>query len=179
MRSATIEVPATWSLGYGSDLRGGTRSFCHECLYAKPLDCFTPSEHSDNGYCMYCTNCLWSVFHSTRPHLSFSKAQPDQFTYVILARTIWRVKIGRAKNPKDRLDKMQTGCPVKLELLEITADIPEEKFHENERLQQFRIQGEWYQLCDDFVEAFESIVQASAYDCNFADIDWDEYTAYC
>lgn len=174
MTNVATMAEAGWARGYGHDLSDGKRNFCHECLWVKPVSHFSRVEDSHNGYCLYCTDCLWRVFNTTRPDQCFSNAQPDQYTYVVVAPAVKMVKIGKAKNPEDRLGTMQTGSPVRLDLLEITADIPETKFHKDECLREHHSHGEWYYLSSGFVEAFEQIVACNACDCNLANIDWDD-----
>lgn len=98
-----------------------------------------------------------------------------QFTYLVLAKGVQRIKIGKARNPQTRMNNMQIGSPVNLELIEYTAGIAEHIFHADELLRCYHVRGEWYTLCYGFIEAFERIVEAVAPNCNFADLDLRDY----
>lgn len=102
-----------------------------------------------------------------------------QYTYIILAAECARVKIGKSNDPKERLADLQVGSPAILELVEFTAEMPEGLFHDNEWLQDYRFNGEWYNLTVGFIEAFEYIVENNCYDCNFGQIDLRDELEKC
>lgn len=78
----------------------------------------------------------------------------DGYLYFIADEDRTVAKIGRAKNPWSRLRDMQTGNPVKLEMVYcFRADMNAERlFHE--RYSHLRIRGEWFKYIYDF-ESFE------------------------
>lgn len=94
-------------------------------------------------------------------------------TYVIVAPEARRVKIGSSARPHQRLRELQTGSPVRLDLLEITVEIPERVFHEDPRLRAHHSHGEWYFLQDGFVAVFDTIVAERSPDCNFYDLNFN------
>lgn len=71
-------------------------------------------------------------------------------TYFILARTLGRVKIGKAFDPEKRLSDLQTGSPEELELLLALPERP--PFEESQlhyRFKNYRVIGEWFEYRDD------------------------------
>lgn len=69
------------------------------------------------------------------------------FVYAIEAATAGRVKIGRAKNPEQRVNDLQTGSA---ELLDLICVAPEcralNELEAHRFLSEYRRQGEWFDL---------------------------------
>jgi hypothetical protein len=72
------------------------------------------------------------------------------YTYFIQAANGGLVKIGKAKNPKQRLRELQTGNGEPLQLLGVTSDFTEAQLHA--LFQEHRRQGEWFDLNLDMTE---------------------------
>lgn len=145
--------------------------FCPECSTQKPLACFAKCKHderNDGSFLKhYCTECDERCF------------PPPCYTYLVRALEVPRVKIGKSFKYKKRFSELKTASPIDIELVEITTDVPEAYFHDNEWLQDYRHHGEWYDLCLGFIEAFEYIVSCTAPCCNFGQIDLrDELAKY-
>jgi hypothetical protein len=71
-------------------------------------------------------------------------------TYFILAKSLGRVKIGKALNPEKRLTDLQTGAPEELELLLCLPNRP--PFEESQlhyRFRKYRVLGEWFEYRSD------------------------------
>lgn len=98
-----------------------------------------------------------------------------QFTYLVLARRVQMVKIGKSAKPKERLLELQTGSPVNLELIEYTSQIPEEFFHNADLLKTHHSHGEWYCLNYGFIWVFETLVDLYAPHSSFATLDLRDY----
>jgi hypothetical protein len=72
------------------------------------------------------------------------------YTYFIQAANGGRVKIGKAKNPKQRLRELQTGNSEHLQLLGVTSDLSESYLHVE--FYEQRKQGEWFDVNEAMVE---------------------------
>jgi len=71
-------------------------------------------------------------------------------TYFILARTLGRVKIGKALDPEKRLTELQTGAPEELELLLCLPNKPPfEESQLHQRFKNYRVCGEWFEYRHD------------------------------
>ncbi len=80
----------------------------------------------------------------------------DTRVYFVLARRTNLVKIGVSDDPRSRLSALQTGSPIKLE---IVAEMPGDERYErvlHESFAEYRIHGEWFR----FVGRLESFVAA-------------------
>jgi hypothetical protein len=66
----------------------------------------------------------------------------EWFTYFIQAARVGHIKIGRAIDPLQRLAELQTGSPVKLELLAVLRGDHEAMLHR--KFADLRIHGEWF-----------------------------------
>lgn len=84
----------------------------------------------------------------------------DSFVYFIEAVRTDKVKIGVAKNPKDRLKALSTGSPIPLKLLGVMpGDLKLEK-EIHLRFKQCRSDGEWFFLSIDLKRfIFDSILK--------------------
>jgi hypothetical protein len=70
--------------------------------------------------------------------------------YAILAPEFKRVKIGRAKNPVERMMNMRSGCPCPVELH--SAEPSDNVFYDEAvahgKLAHARVHGEWFDATD-------------------------------
>lgn len=97
--------------------------------------------------------------YAYRPMLSFDqrfpplpkKAEPPKpnwdegvKTYLIGAEGSRLTKIGKANNPKARMESLQTGQPMTLSLLWACDGYYEGKLHR--RFKDYRVRGEWFDL---------------------------------
>lgn len=94
----------------------------------------------------------------------------EGYVYLIQAKNSNRFKIGMSENPEARLMQIQTMSPLELELIGYywsdSMYQEEQKWHT--RLQEFRVQGEWFQLSEVkgfltsvefFLKMFEQILR--------------------
>lgn len=68
-----------------------------------------------------------------------------QYVYFIRMGDDGPVKIGIAKDPQGRLRDLQVGCPFPLKLLATVSGGMEKEQRLHEELQEFRMEGEWFQ----------------------------------
>lgn len=89
---------------------------------------------------------------------------PLAFVYVMKAECgdVTYYKIGFAKNPNSRLSGVQTGCPVKVELVWATNGCRAVEKKTHYILQKFKSNGEWF--CCSLIEAQEAIGLAKGKD---------------
>lgn len=72
---------------------------------------------------------------------------PGQHLYILQAKTIGSLKIGRSDNPKKRRHQLQTGCPYTLRLILVAPDKGhlEQGVHKEMHRHQTRwAGGEWF-----------------------------------
>jgi hypothetical protein len=69
--------------------------------------------------------------------------------YFITARETGTVKIGCARDPKDRLAKLQTASPAKLVLEATIFGSHETEIQLHARFAEQRVRGEWFKLTDE------------------------------
>ena len=86
-------------------------------------------------------------------HLSCPKH--DYHTYVIEAVGLNMVKIGKAKNVTKRLKQLQTGSPLKLQVLHCFDLDCEGDLHRH--FASHRVNGEWFAKCDYIMEYLRSL----------------------
>lgn len=72
--------------------------------------------------------------------------------YFIAAEDAGTVKIGFAKQPWNRLSKMQSDCPHSLRLLAIEAGDVRHEAHLHRRFAVDRLQGEWFRLSQSILD---------------------------
>ena len=78
------------------------------------------------------------------------------FVYVIGAPGMPLVKIGKSTDPVARLGTLQTGCPMKLELVAILKpNVTEYQWHKKFRDQ--RRHGEWFFITNEMVEELHAL----------------------
>lgn len=65
------------------------------------------------------------------------------YTYFIQAENGGLIKIGKTVNPKRRLERMQTQCPIKLKFLYIIDGDIEKTLHE--QFDEYRVHHGWFQ----------------------------------
>lgn len=90
-----------------------------------------------------------------------SRASPGQvssagFVYFIRAGRTYSVKIGWARDPENRLDQMQVGCPHKLHLIGFAPGSHGDEKEWHHTWPQLRQRGEWFRLD----EALRSAINA-------------------
>lgn len=64
--------------------------------------------------------------------------------YFVQARGTGRIKIGRSKNPKRRLQSLQTGNAKELRLIASLEGLGWRERDLHERLREWRVSGEWF-----------------------------------
>jgi hypothetical protein len=92
------------------------------------------------------------------------------FVYFISAfgeQHLKRIKIGYSRDPQDRLQKLQTGSPVKLELLGTVKCRDDSHAKSIEKLahnifHKQRRRGEWFHLSRKHVAQVKSLIEAAA-----------------
>jgi hypothetical protein len=84
-------------------------------------------------------------------------AQHPPRSGVYFVRAADRVKIGKAKNVAARIRELQTSSPYRLELLAIAPGDRREEAAFHRRFKQFRVQGEWFSIVPEIVQAIRSI----------------------
>lgn len=77
-----------------------------------------------------------------------NETPPDQQEVYVIQHKLGPVKIGRAKNPEQRLRDIQVSCPfdlfIKKTVRPSNAKVVEEYLHE--RFQKYRMRGEWFDI---------------------------------
>jgi hypothetical protein len=68
------------------------------------------------------------------------------FVYAVHAVGTDRIKIGYSVDPEQRLNKLQTGSPIELELVAKWKGTDQDERELHRILAEFRAQGEWFRL---------------------------------
>jgi hypothetical protein len=129
-------------------------------MEAIPHIAFTPHRCCVNG----CSERAYRAERCPAHYQEYQErpiARSTWFVYAIKAPNNL-IKIGRSKNPSERLDALQIGSPVKLELLAWT----EAKWSLEEKLHKLliasRSHGEWFRPDDKVLQVVELIADQRA-----------------
>lgn len=83
------------------------------------------------------------------------------FVYVIQSEQGGPVKIGKAKNPRERIATLQTASPYPLRLLHVLPGGRPLERQLHERLAPFRLRGEWFDLDPKVLELLALIADVA------------------
>lgn len=79
-------------------------------------------------------------------------------SYIYFIRAGDMVKIGVSVDPSKRFEALQTGCPIKCELVHIEYGGIEREAHHHQRFAELREHGEWFRYEDalrTFLDAYK------------------------
>lgn len=82
----------------------------------------------------------------------------DQFVYVIVCVAIPAFKIGLAWDPQRRLQQLQVGSPLELELLRYSRGDKALELRLHRALEPWRIRGEWFDLTRESADVAERLL---------------------
>jgi hypothetical protein len=92
-----------------------------------------------------------------------AKKKKPTFVYLI-ERGDGKIKIGRSKNPKARLDSMKTAIP-EAAIIHQSRVFAKREYELHDLYKEKRFMGEWFDLdCDDVCDCVEFLIEAAEHD---------------
>ncbi len=134
--------------------RERTEKVCSTCRVVKPLEDFSINRRGCQGYGSRCKACdrerdRWRVFHGKRRQKDGAQNSPG---YIYIVYSIGRYKIGLSKQPRRRIQAIQSPYPIELICIIQTNDMLSLEIELHARFDHARKHGEWFELSDEDVE---------------------------
>jgi len=97
------------------------------------------------------------------------------YVYILEAISTNRVKIGTSCKPKNRIEAIKTDCPFPLRLL-LLLELPwEYELVLHHIFNEYRLHGEWFELCDPILEFINECLKRSDDDtCDYLNTEYNE-----